>query len=44
MFAYKNRHIHQAISALYCAAKRGHIGANWKLGSIYANGDAIPKG
>ncbi|WP_254493022.1 tetratricopeptide repeat protein [Bartonella sp. B1099] len=43
MFAYKNGQINQAISALRCAAKRGHIGANWKLGSIYANGDGVPK-
>ncbi|WP_139413408.1 tetratricopeptide repeat protein [Bartonella mastomydis] len=43
MSAYKNGQINQAISALHCAAKRGHIGANWKLGSIYANGDGVPK-
>ncbi|WP_039758120.1 tetratricopeptide repeat protein [Bartonella queenslandensis] len=43
MSAYKNGQINQAISALRCAAKRGHIGANWKLGSIYANGDGVPR-
>ncbi|WP_375642392.1 MULTISPECIES: tetratricopeptide repeat protein [unclassified Bartonella] len=43
MSAYKNGHINQAIAALRCAAKRGHIGANWKLGSIYANGDGVPR-
>ncbi|QEE08730.1 sel1 repeat family protein [Bartonella kosoyi] len=41
--AYKNGQINQALSALHCAAKRGYIGANWKLGSIYANGDGVPK-
>ncbi len=43
MSAYKNGHVNQAIVALRCAAKRVHIGANWKLGSIYANGDGVPK-
>ncbi len=43
MSVYKNGHITQAIAALRCAAKRGYIGANWKLGSIYANGDGVPK-
>lgn len=43
MSAYKNGQINRAISALRCAAQRGHIGANWKLGSIYANGDGVPK-
>ncbi|WP_375669002.1 tetratricopeptide repeat protein [Bartonella sp. MR168JLCBS] len=43
MSAYKDGHINQAIAALRRAAKRGHIGANWKLGSIYANGDGVPK-
>ncbi|PIT68044.1 tetratricopeptide repeat protein [Bartonella tribocorum] len=43
MSAYKNGQISQALLALRCAAKRGHIGANWKLGSIYANGDGVPK-
>ncbi len=43
MSAYKKWQINQAISALLCAAKKGHIGANWKLGSIYANGDGVPK-
>ncbi len=40
---YRNGHINQAIPALRCAAKRGHIGANWKLGYIYAKGDGVPK-
>ncbi|WP_019221620.1 tetratricopeptide repeat protein [Bartonella senegalensis] len=43
MFAYKNGQINQAISALRCAANMGHIGANWKLGHIYADGDGVPE-
>ncbi|WP_102830628.1 tetratricopeptide repeat protein [Bartonella bovis] len=43
MSAYKNGQTDQAISALHCAANMGHIGANWKLGYIYANGDGVPE-
>ncbi|KEC54560.1 tetratricopeptide repeat protein [Bartonella koehlerae] len=43
MSAYKNGQINQAISALRCAANMGHIGANWKLGHIYADGDGVPE-
>ncbi|EJF75770.1 sel1 repeat family protein [Bartonella alsatica] len=43
MSAYKNGQINLAISALRCAASMGHIGANWKLGHIYADGDGVPK-
>ncbi|MBX4336305.1 tetratricopeptide repeat protein [Bartonella raoultii] len=43
MSAYKNGQINQAISALRCAANMGHIGANWKLGCIYAEGDGVAK-
>ncbi|WP_317993434.1 tetratricopeptide repeat protein [Bartonella gliris] len=43
MSAYKNGQINQAISALRCAANLGHIGANWKLGHIYADGDGVPE-
>ncbi|MEL6088566.1 tetratricopeptide repeat protein [Bartonella schoenbuchensis] len=43
MSAYKNGQIDQAISALHYAANMGHIGANWKLGYIYANGDGVPE-
>ncbi|WP_074381237.1 tetratricopeptide repeat protein [Bartonella doshiae] len=43
MLAYNNGQINQAISALRCAANMGHIGANWKLGHIYAEGDGVPE-
>lgn len=43
MAAYKNGQINKAISALRCAADMGHIGANWKLGHIYAEGDGVPE-
>ncbi|MET3559874.1 TPR repeat protein [Bartonella japonica] len=41
MFSYKNGQINQAISAFQCAADMGNIGANWKLGHIYADGDGV---
>ncbi|EJF86403.1 tetratricopeptide repeat protein [Candidatus Bartonella washoeensis] len=43
MSAYKNGQINQAIPALRCAASMGNIGANWKLGHIYADGDGVPE-
>ncbi|AGF76041.1 tetratricopeptide repeat protein [Bartonella vinsonii] len=43
MSAYKNGQINQALSALRCAADMGNIDARWKLGSIYAEGDGVPK-
>ncbi|EJF79445.1 hypothetical protein MCO_01011 [Bartonella sp. DB5-6] len=43
MSAYKNGQINQAISALRCAADMGSIGAYWKLGYIYAEGDGVPE-
>ncbi|MCZ2203974.1 tetratricopeptide repeat protein [Bartonella sp. A05] len=43
MSAYKNGQIDQAISELLCAANMGHIGAIWKLGHIYADGDGVPE-
>ncbi len=43
MLAYKNGQINQTLSAFQCAANMGNIGANWKLGHIYANGDGGPE-
>ncbi|WP_208437434.1 tetratricopeptide repeat protein [Bartonella taylorii] len=43
MSAYKNGQINQALSALRCAADMGNIGAYWKLGYIYAEGDGVPE-
>ncbi|WP_208433154.1 tetratricopeptide repeat protein [Bartonella taylorii] len=43
MSAYKNGQINQALSALRCAADMGNIGAHWKLGYIYAEGDGVPE-
>ncbi|WP_455465570.1 tetratricopeptide repeat protein [Bartonella sp. B39] len=43
MSAYKNGQINQALSALRCAADMGNIGARWKLGHIYAEGDGVPE-
>ncbi len=43
MSAYKNGQINQALSALRCAADMGSIGAHWKLGYIYAEGDGVPE-
>lgn len=42
MAAYKNGKIDQALLALHYAADMGNIGANWKLGCIYAKGDGVP--
>ncbi|MET3590369.1 TPR repeat protein [Bartonella silvatica] len=43
MFAYKNGQINQAISDLQRAARMGNIGASWKFGHIYADGDGVPE-
>lgn len=43
MSAYKNGKIDQALLSLGYAADMGNIGANWKLGCIYANGDGVPE-
>ncbi|WP_212112151.1 tetratricopeptide repeat protein [Bartonella queenslandensis] len=43
MTAYKNGQINQSLAALRCAANMGNIGANWKLGRIYAEGDGVPR-
>ncbi|MET3647063.1 tetratricopeptide repeat protein [Phyllobacterium ifriqiyense] len=39
--AYKNGHKDEAVKALRFAAEKGHQGANWKLGRMYAEGDGV---
>lgn len=41
--AFKNGHKDEAVKALRYAADQGHPGANWKLASMYAQGDGVPE-
>ncbi|WP_092495409.1 tetratricopeptide repeat protein [Faunimonas pinastri] len=41
--AYKKGDTSQAIDALNYAASKGHAGALWKLGQMYATGDGVTK-
>lgn len=39
--AYKSGHKDQAVEALLYASENGQIGATWKLGRMYAEGDGV---
>ena len=41
--AYKRGEKTEAVEALRYAADKGHPGARWKLGQMYAKGDGVPK-
>lgn len=41
--AYKNGHKDQALQAYRDASEQGQIGATWKLGRMYAEGDGVPQ-
>lgn len=41
--AYKSGHTEEAVRALRYAADMGHMGAQWKLARIYAEGDGVPE-
>ena len=41
--AYKRGEKTEAVEALRYAADKGHPGARWKLGQMYAEGDGVPK-
>lgn len=41
--AYKRGEKTEAFEALRYAADKGHPGARWKLGRMYADGDGVPK-
>ncbi|KAB0681992.1 tetratricopeptide repeat protein [Aureimonas leprariae] len=41
--AYKRGEKTEAAEALRYAAEKGHPGARWKLGRMYADGDGVPK-
>ena len=41
--AYKRGEKTEAVEALRYAADKGHPGARWKLGRMYAEGDGVPK-
>lgn len=41
--AYKSGHKDEAVKALRFAADQGHLGANWKLARMYADGDGLPE-
>lgn len=41
--AYKRGEKIEAAEALRYAADKGHAGARWKLGRMYADGDGVPK-
>ncbi|WOC17217.1 hypothetical protein MP213Fo_27240 [Pseudochrobactrum sp. MP213Fo] len=41
--AFKNGHKDEALKALRYASDQGHQGANWKLASMYAQGDGVPE-
>lgn len=41
--AYKSGHKDEAVKALRFAADQGHMGANWKLARMYADGDGLPE-
>lgn len=41
--AFKSGHKDEALKALRYAADQGHPGANWKLASMYAQGDGVPE-
>lgn len=41
--AYKRGEKTEAAEALRYAADKGHAGARWKLGRMYADGDGVPK-
>lgn len=41
--AFKSGHKDEAVKALRYAADQGHPGANWKLASMYAQGDGVPE-
>lgn len=41
--AYKNGHKDQAIQAYRDASEQGNIGATWKLGRMYAEGDGVSR-
>lgn len=41
--AYKNGHKDQALQYYRDASEQGQIGATWKLGRMYAEGDGVPQ-
>jgi TPR repeat protein len=41
--AYKSGHKDQALQAYRDASEQGQIGATWKLGRMYAEGDGVPQ-
>lgn len=41
--AYKSGHKEQAIKAYRDASEQGNVGATWKLGRMYADGDGVPE-
>lgn len=41
--AYKSGHKEQALQAYRDASEQGQVGATWKLGRMYAEGDGVPR-
>ena len=41
--AYKSGHKEQALKAYRDASEQGQVGATWKLGRMYAEGDGVPR-